>query len=399
MPQRIERWYLSYMAVGFAVPGLAAILVPLVVVDAGHRPFRIGAVIAMQNWGILLAPVWGWAADRLAAHRFLFVAGLIAISLGFAGFSAETRLSLLLLSSLLVGIGTGICSTVATLLITEFQPPTDWGMRLGWLQLFAAAGTMVGLSVAGRVDVREGMTLAAVLMLVSVPVAIQRQPAAKAMACRQTRPPLQPAIDSRRELGVFGLFLASRVLFSLAVSTYASLYPIMMAHLFGVSVRLSSMTVGIATFVSLPFYAASGRLMRLCNTARLLVGGMLIRCTALAGLTVLGVWHLAPIIPVLGLAGLFQAIWPLIGVASSDLAATLRPGREGMAVGSFNAAGALASGCGALLSGLVADMFGYRHVCELASGAAFAALACTSVLNHMIVARANFPRAGGSDST
>jgi predicted MFS family arabinose efflux permease len=85
------------------------------------------------------------------------------------------------------------------------------------------------------------------------------------------------------------------------------------------------------------------------------------------------------------LAGLFQAIWPLIGVGSNDLAARLAPGSQGAAVGSYNAAGALASSCGALLSGLMAEMFGYRHVCELAAGTALAALACGLLLNHMIL--------------
>lgn len=384
MLRHIEGWYLSYTAVGLAVPGLAAILIPLVVVDAGHRPFRIGAVIAMQNWGILLAPVWGWAADRFAAHRFLFVVGLITISSGFAGLSVETGLFSLLTSSLLVGIGTGICNTTATLLITEFQSPADWGMRLGLLQLFAAAGTMIGLFMASRVGVREGMTLAAILMLVSVPLAFQRRAAVRGTDKQPRLLIMRSRVISRAGLRVFVLFLASWFLFSLAISIYASLYPIMMAHLFGIGVHLSSMTVGIATFVSLPFYAASGRLVRFCGPARLFVGGILIRGAILAGLTSLGLLHLAPILPVLGLAGLFQAIWPLIGVASNDLAAMLAPGSEGAAIGTFNAAGALASGCGALLSGLMADTFGYRHVCELAAGVSLAALVCGVVLNHLI---------------
>jgi PUCC protein len=81
-------------------------------------------------------------------------------------------------------------------------------------------------------------------------------------------------------------------------------------------------------------------------------------------------------VPVLLLYGLFQGIWPLLGVASSDLAADLAPFGEGTAMGLFNAAAAIASALGAVVGGAVADMFGFASVIVLGAVGAFVALLC-----------------------
>jgi predicted MFS family arabinose efflux permease len=80
--------------------------------------------------------------------------------------------------------------------------------------------------------------------------------------------------------------------------------------------------------------------------------------------------------PVLDLPG----IWPLLSVASNDLAAGLAPFGEGAAMGLFNAVAAIASALVAIAAGKVADMFGYSAVSLFAALGALLALACVTVL-------------------
>jgi predicted MFS family arabinose efflux permease len=61
----------------------------------------------------------------------------------------------------------------------------------------------------------------------------------------------------------------------------------------------------------------------------------------------------SPALPALVAFSLFQGIWPLLSVASNDLAAELAPIGEGTAMGLFNAAAAAASALGAITGGAV----------------------------------------------
>jgi predicted MFS family arabinose efflux permease len=79
----------------------------------------------------------------------------------------------------------------------------------------------------------------------------------------------------------------------------------------------------------------------------------------------------SPAVPALVAFGLFRGIWPLLGVASNDLAAELAPIGEGTAMGLFNAAAAAASALGAIAGGAVADRFGYESVNLFAQPALF----------------------------
>jgi len=85
-------------------------------------------------------------------------------------------------------------------------------------------------------------------------------------------------------------------------------------------------------------------------------------------------------LPVILLFGLYQGIWPLLSVASNDLAAELAPFGEGAAMGLFNATAAIASAAGAVAGGRVADMFGYPAVSFFAGGVALLALVCALAL-------------------
>ncbi len=145
----------------------------------------------------------------------------------------------------------------------------------------------------------------------------------------------------------------------------------------------SSTLMSIATLVSIPLYNLAGRLSLRHGPVQLLGAGICVRMIALVTLGVVAYLHpFSPAVPALVAFGLFQGIWPLLSVASTDLAAELAPIGEGTAMGLFNAAAAAASALGAITGGAVADRFGYESVNVFAAAGALLSLLCVLPLRN-----------------
>ena len=401
----IEPWYLAYAILGALASGAAVILIPLVVTDGGGSATQIGTAIAAQNCGALFAPFWGWVSDRTKDYRAIFFGGFLLIAAGFLSFALFKNPSLWLLSAFLIGFGTGASNTVASLFVVEFTPATEWGQRISWLQTFNAIGSVLGMAGAGLLHPELGMILSAALVApalivggwgLPVPggpfhVPIIKVTRAELAGVLRRVEPLAGSVTSRlhrlhlsdlKRLGAslatsFGLFLTAWFFFSLAVSSFSSLYPVLMLKSFGLTVAKSSMLMSIATLLSIPLYNVAGRLTNRRGPALVLGIGIAVRMLALAGLGLLGLLHLAsPALLVIVLFGSFQGIWPLLSVASNDLSAELAPFGKGAALGLFNAAAAIASAGGAIAGGAVADRFGYPSASLFAACGTALALLC-----------------------
>jgi MFS family permease len=406
----IEPWYGAYAILGALASGLAVITIPLVITAGGGSATVIGSTIAAQNIGALFAPFWGATADRTRAYRTVFFLGFILIALGFAGLSGLRGLGAWSCCAFLIGFGTGASNTVAGLFVVEFAPKAEWGQRISWLQTFNALGSVLGMALAGLLAPHLGTLLASLLVIpalilgnrgLPVPHSQFRVPRphlrraewmhlmhrggpnAASVVAHLHRPRLRDLEALRGAVGSgFGLFLLSWFLFSLAVSSFSSLYPVLMQKNFSISVAQSALLMSIATALSIPLYNVAGRLIGRRGPAAILGFGIAGRAIALVGLAVVAFLHLpAAILPVLVLFGLYQGIWPLLSVASNDMAAELAPFGEGAAMGLFNAAAAVASAAGAIAGGVVADRFGYPAVSLFAAAGLGAALACVVVLS------------------
>jgi MFS family permease len=408
----IEPWYGAYAILGALTAGLAVISIPLVVTGGGGNALQIGTAIAVQNLGVLSAPLWGMVADRTRAYRAVFFTGFVLIGLGFLGFTVLHGLAAWLACAFLIGFGTGASNTVASLFVVEFTPKDEWSQRISWLQTFSALGSVLGMAIAGLLAPRVGTLIAAVSVIPAIALGgrglpvprtrfhiprphlsggelshLQRHagPNAATVVAYLHRPRLTEfvALGSALTSG-FGLFLAGWFLFSLAVSSFASLYPVLMLKSFGVTVAESSLLISIATAVSIPLYNFAGRLTSRRGPAAVLGIGIGGRMVGLAGLAAVAyLQHPATaILPVIVLFGVYQGIWPLLSVASNDLAAGLAPFGEGAAMGLFNAVAAIASAFGAIAGGKVADMFGYPAVSLFAALGALLALASVTMLAH-----------------
>jgi MFS family permease len=406
----IEPWYGAYAILGALASGLAVISIPLIITAGGGSATVIGSTIAAQNIGALFAPFWGTVADRTRAYRTVFFLGFILIALGFAGLSGLRGLGAWTSFAFLIGFGTGASNTVASLFVVEFAPKAEWGQRISWLQTFNALGSVLGMALAGLLAPRLGTLFAALLVIPALvlgnrglPVPGGRfqfprphlhsaewmhlmhrgGPNAASVVAHLHRPRLRDFGALRGAVGSgFGLFLLSWFLFSLAVSSFSSLYPVLMKKSFSVSVAQSALLMSIATALSIPLYNVAGRLIGRRGPAAVLGLGIAGRVIGLAGLAVVAFLHLpAAVLPVLVLFGLYQGIWPLLSVASNDLAAELAPFGEGAAMGLFNAVAAIASAAGAIAGGVVADTFGYPAVSIFAAAGVGAALVCVVALS------------------
>jgi len=405
----IEPWYLAYAILGALASGLAAILIPLVVTNSGGSSTQLGIAIAALNVGALFAPIWGWAADRSLAYRAIFFSGFMLIAAGFLGFTVMHGFGAWLVSAFLVGFGTGASNTVASLFVVEFTPESEWSQRISWLQTFNALGAILGMAIAGLLQPAFGTFVAALLVIPAIIVGGWGLPVPRsafhiprlrlharhvAHLARRGGPNAVAVVGHIHRLrlfifnSAFGVFLGSWFFFSVGISSFSSLYPVLMLRSFGVGVATSSMLMSIATLVSIPLYNLAGRLSLCHGPVQLLSAGICARMIALVTLGVVAYLHpSSPAVPALVAFGLFQGIWPLLSVASNDLAAELAPIGEGTAMGLFNAAAAAASALGAITGGAVADRFGYESVNVFAAAGALLSLLCVLPLRNAITGK------------
>lgn len=397
----IEPWYGAYAILGALASGFAAILIPLTITRAGGSASSIGTAVAAQNLGALSAPVWGLMADRTKAYRIIFFLGFLLIGSGFLVFAFLTAFGAWIGAAFLIGFGTGASNTVASLFVVEFTPKPEWHRRISWLQTFNAGGSVLGMAAAGYLDSRVGMLLAAGLAVLGIAIgryglpvpggpfhiprflhgdeiaSLLRHGGPSASAIQQHHWRLADVARLARDVGSpFGLFLVGWFAFSLAVSSFGSLYPVLMQRNFGVPPGAAATLISVATAISIPLYNLAGRLDQRWGAPAALGVGYWGRLLPLAGLAALA--YVQPGFGFSGaivLFGIFQAIWPLISVASNDLAASLAPFGEGPAIGLFNAVAAVASAIGAVAGGAIADALGYAAVPAFAAAAVLAALA------------------------
>ncbi len=178
----VEPWYLSYALLGTVSAGLLPIVMPLLVSRQGSAT-EVGLVMAALNVSGLLAPLWGWLADRYRLHRWILIAGLGLAALGIALFAFVANSLLWAGLALTLNLGVIAAATVANLFVVERHPRAEWDERLGWLQTAYGGGQVLGLLLAALVsqaDLRLGFGLASLSCVLALAIAakfVQTPPA------------------------------------------------------------------------------------------------------------------------------------------------------------------------------------------------------------------------------
>jgi len=396
----VEPWYLAYALLGAGVAGMIPILIPLLVNTSGNVA-QVGLVMAGISFGGLAAPLWGSLADRFRLHRTLLVGGMLLASLGLVLFPFVKGSALWLLLALLQGFGSGGAATVANLFIVEVHPQAEWDERIGWLQTFYGGGQVAGLLLAGVFSqpgaIPTGMLISAGLLLAAGLIGLitthtPSQPVSKKPVLLYPAKTGEWALGSPQRMfhhltsealaefghiarSSFGIFLVVWLLTFGGTAVIFSLYPVLMQSLFKVSPDISSSVFALAAALGLALYSPAGSWSERFGAQRVLLVGFFIRLAAILSILILGILQ----VPGLGwaaLAGFCLVVlaWSLLSVSSTTLAASLSPAGEGIGLGFFNAASALAGVLGSLIGGWFAGRLGVVAALALAAGGILAGL-------------------------
>ena len=349
------------------------------------------------NLGLLTSPIWGALAERLKLYRQLFVWSFLLTALAIAAVPMLRGSWGWMASAFAIGAGSGGAATLATLFVLDFAPRTEWEPRIGWLQSFNACGQVVGLLIASTFSSGRwaaGLWVAAALLAPAMlvgglglpPAGEARQPDAD---CHDAHTKLNiralsifPKLDlpsgvaahfyrlNWQGLGQvpqavgtpFGRFLFSWFMLALAVAALFSYFPLMLANSYGIAVNFSARIYAMAAAVSIGLYVPTSHLASRFGANRIYRAGLLLR---IGGFALLWAPFLTSMedkeVTLLGMVGfaLIVVAWPLLSISGTELAARLTPFSEGAAVGLLNAALALATAIGTIISGPLVHHWGY----------------------------------------
>jgi DHA1 family tetracycline resistance protein-like MFS transporter len=118
-----------------------------------------GAAFAFAFLGLVSAFVQGGLIRRLVprlGEPRLIIAGLVALSCGFAALAVIRTIPALLSAILIVGIGQGLVSPSASGLLSRVTPPTEQGAVFGTLTSAQTLSRMINYSAANLLLARSG---------------------------------------------------------------------------------------------------------------------------------------------------------------------------------------------------------------------------------------------------
>jgi MFS family permease len=416
--QAIEPWYLAYALVAVAVGGLGPIMIPLTVDRSAGGAAHVGLVMAANGLGQLSAALWGGLADRSHLHRVLFAGGSLGVAVALSGFHFLVGLPLWITLALLLGFGTAAVQTTANLLVVEAHPEDEWDARVGWLQTFFSAGSVLGLVIAGSlghlppgIGVLSGGGFAFLGMLYGW-FTTHNPPLPGMPKARDPRPgwlrhrhgvfsmPIVPWVHNiphhhftfpsggtLRRLGSIArsplaLFLVVWFLCAVSPAAIYALYPILMEKAYGVNTQWSSFAMAASTGVALFMYAPVSLLVHRIGARRVLQSALGLRLVALVLMFLVGFVAIAgrDWVAIAGFFGV-QLAWPLMSVSSIVLTSSLATGDEGEANGIYNTVGGLGAMVGSAVGGWLVSLTSYDAAAALGAVAVALALPLTLFLS------------------
>jgi predicted MFS family arabinose efflux permease len=394
--------------------------------------------MACVGLGGLTAALWGELADRLRWHRLLFGGGSLVGALALVLFGTAGHVPLWIGLALLLGTGTAAANTIASLFVVEAHPQPEWDSRIGWLQTFYNAGIVGGLVVAGaltQLPLEIALTVGAGALVLSALVggALTRTPPRPGSA--PDAPPALTPTHRRVALGhvhphvphvewvhlsplrlihpvrrstitrllaagrsPFGLFLLIWLVSNVGINAIFTLYPLVVAGIYGVEAGPASFALAAATGIGLALYSPSSLLTHRIGGVRVLqlaMGVRLVTFVVLIALTTMAFAGREAM--VLVAFAVVQLAFPALSVSSTLLTSELSPVGEGEGMGLYTAVAAFAGLGGAVLGGVVAANTGYATTLWLAIGTLIAGLVLTLFLRpaHSPTPTAAPPPSGG----
>lgn len=418
----IVRLGLVQTALGAIVVLTTSTLNRVMVVELALPAVLPGTLVALHYGVQILRPRLGYGSDLSGRATPWIIGGMAVLALGGVGAAGATAwmeaqpvggIALAVVAFMLIGVGVGAAGTSLLVLLAK---RVEAGRRAAaativWLMMIA--GFIITAIVAGYflepfslprlVAVTAGVAAAAfVLTLVAVwnvegPVARAEPDATDASP--MTMPAFREALvqvwgePRARRFAIF--VFVSMLAYSAQDLILEPFAGIVFGFTPGESTRLAGVQNG-GVLLGMLFVAAAGSAVGGSRMASITIGGCVASAAALASLAVAGVvgpaWPLRTSVFVLGVAnGVFAvaAIGSMMGLAGEG-----RASREGVRMGLWGAAQAIAFGLGGLLGTAAVDLTRYLLAAPgVAYALVFAAQAILFLVAAGLAARVNQPRA------
>lgn len=418
----IVRLGLVQTALGAIVVLTTSTLNRVMVVELALPATLPGALVALHYAVQMLRPRLGYGTDRSGRATPWIVGGMVVMATGGALAAVATAwmatqpaggIALAVLAFLLIGLGVGASGTSLLVLLAKRVDAERRAAAATIVWLMMIAGIAVTAGVAGKlldpfsgqrlVTVSAAVSIAAILLTLLAVYRVEGRAGAEAPAGPAVKAPFREALaqvwaePQARRFTVF--VFVSMLAYSaqdLILEPFAGL---VFAMTPGQSTQLSGVQHGGVflgmVLVALAGSTAAGR--RIASLRAWTVGGCIASAVALLGLTVAGQvgpgWPIRTSVFCLGVAnGAFAvaAIGSMMSLAGSG-----RESREGVRMGLWGGAQAVAFGLGGFAGTVAVDLA--RRVVgtpDLAYGSVFAAQALLFLGAAYLAARVGQPVAG-----
>lgn len=411
-------WYYCYVPHGMAGGGTSA-MIPLFAYALGAGLVEVGIVAAATSVASVPAFIlWGILSDRLGRRKVFLLIGFLGGAASFAVMALSTSLLEFVAANVLLGFLGAAGGPVGAVLVMETSERKLWAMRLAALSRVGGIGWTAGLALGvgwlasgagplgGLAAMRGLFALAVILSVASASLVLiwLREPVTKV-----DRRAVGVVDDHHRiERGKFlpmrmlhffdprnhvrrpskfprplNIYLASVLLLFTGFTGFYGFFPIFLKEAFLLA-DPDILAVYIASHVtSVLAYARTGRWVDARGSRPMQVYASLGRAALFPSFLVLAALplpHAARLGVALALHAGVGLCWAVLNVAGTTLVSRLaNEGGHAQAMGAYGAIQGIGAMVGPLLTGVVAQVFGYPAAFAVTMASILAGIAILAI--------------------
>ncbi len=331
---------------------------PLFIKEIGGNESQVGLMMGMFTIAaVVIRPIIGGMLDKYGRKSFI-IWGLIFFGLTMFSYNLASTIILLAILRVIHGVTWAVSTTAVGTAITDIIPDSRRGEGMGWygmaMTIAMAIGPMIGLWVVQNYSFHGLFLIATLLSFIAVALSLI------------TKMPF----TSQKEKGKIQLFEKSVLSITIVVFFLSFAYGGITTFLplFASSIDVNPGTFFLVYAIALTIVRPiSGKLLDKYGEVFIIFPALCITILAIVVLTISN--GLIGVIIAAALYGIgFGSAQPALQAAMLTI---VDPSKRGVANASFFTAFDLGIGLGAILLGVVSQMFGYRI---LFSGSAISAL-------------------------
>ena len=316
---------------------------PLFIKEIGGNESQVGLMMGMFTIAaVVIRPIIGGMLDQYGRRSFI-IFGLIFFGLTMYFYNLATTIVLLAILRIIHGVTWAVSTTAVGTAITDIIPDSRRGEGMGWygmaMTIAMAIGPMIGLSVVQNYSFHGLFFLSFMAVLLSL----------------MTKMPFTP----QKEKGKMQLFEKSVLSITIVVFFLSFAYGGITTFLplFASSIDVNPGTFFLVYAIALTIVRPiSGKLLDKYGEVFIILPALCITVIAIVVLTISN--NLIGVVIAATLYGVgFGSAQPALQAAMLTI---VDPSKRGVANASFFTAFDLGIGLGAILLGVVSQMFGYR---------------------------------------